>query len=226
MDIIHIEARYTDKVVLPESFIKKLPQNVILFTTVQFLNSFEDIKKQLESQGISVAVFQPRHTQHEGQILGCSTESISLPGDYVYIGDGLFHPKALLVRNQARVFTYNPKTGDEAVLNKSSVEGIMKKLKGAYSRFLMAKKVGVLITLKPGQMKPKLAQGLEEKYQDKQFYYLVDNTFSFPALQDFSGLEVFLNTMCERIGLDDMDVQNIPILNIEDLYDLEKGIFD
>jgi len=75
-------------------------------------------------------------------------------------------------------------------------------------------------------MKPKLAKDLEIKYPQKKFYYLVDNTFSFESLTDFRGLDVFLNTMCERIGLDDMDVQNIPIINIEDLFDIEKGVFD
>jgi diphthamide biosynthesis enzyme Dph1/Dph2-like protein len=226
MDIIHIEARYKDNIDLPKSFIEKLPKKVILFTTVQFMNSLNNIKEQLESNGIDVAMLRPRHTQYEGQILGCSTEQISLEGEYIYIGDGLFHPKALLIRNNTRVHTFNPKTGDERILDRNALKSIFTKLKVAYSRFITAERVGVLITLKPGQMKPKLAKDLEIKYPKKKFYYLVDNTFSFESLADFRGLDVFLNTMCERIGLDDMDVQNIPIINIEDLFDIEKGVFD
>ena len=226
MDIVHIEARYKDKVILPSDFIDKLPNKVILFTTVQYMNSFDSIKEQLETKGINVASVQPRHTRYEGQILGCSTETISLPGEYIYIGDGLFHPKALLLRNNSRVFTFNPKTGEKNILDKKALINIINKIKNSYTKFLMADKIGVLISLKPGQMKPKLASGLEKKYPDKKFYFLVDNTFNFSSLIDFRGIKVFLNTMCERIGLDDMDVQNIPILNVEDLNDLENGVFD
>ena len=227
MDIIHVEAHYKGDVVLPQDFIEKLPKEIVLFTTVQYIETIDSIKEQLTKHGIKVNLVRARHTCYDGQILGCSTQTIEYDKDFVYIGDGLFHPKALLIRNKNSIaFLFNPKTGYQIIYDDKTTETILKKLKGLYSKFLMSKKIGVLITLKPGQSKPFLAKFLETEYPEKQFYFFADHTYNFSSLVDFKGIDLFLNTMCERIGLDDMDVQDVPIFNIEDLKDMEKGVFD
>jgi diphthamide biosynthesis enzyme Dph1/Dph2-like protein len=227
MDIYHIEARYKDLIVLPEEFIKKLPKELVLFTTVQFLNSKDSITKQLNDAGIKTFFVKPRHTKYEGQILGCSTNKFdSKTKNYLYVGDGLFHPKALILRNDVKVYTFDPKTGEDGWLDKSSIETIKKKVKTNFLRFLTATNVGVLITLKPGQNKEYMTKKLEEQYPDKNFYYLVDHTINFQSLVDFPFIDMFLNTMCERIGSDDMDVQGINILNLEDMWDMRDGFWD
>lgn len=227
MDIYHVEARYKEQIILPKEFIATLPKEVVMFTTVQFLNSKEEITKQLNEEGIKNSVVRPRHTQYEGQILGCSTTKFETDAKaYLYIGDGLFHPKALVLRNDVKVFTYNPKTGESGWLDSSSVDSIRKKVKTNFMRFLTAKNVGVLITLKPGQNKEYLTKKLEEQYPEKNFYYFADHTISFQSLVDFPFIDMFLNTMCERIGSDDMDVQGIHVLNLEDLWDIREGAWD
>lgn len=227
MDFYHVEARYKEIVVLPDEFVAKLPKEVVLFTTVQFLNSKDALIKQLESAGIKVSGVRPRHTRYEGQILGCSTNKFDTNvKNYLYIGDGLFHPKALVLRNDVKVFMYDPKTGEDGWLDNSSIETIRKKIKTNFIRFLTAKNVGVVITLKPGQNKEYMTKNLEEQYPDKNFYYFVDHTINFQSLVDFPFIDIFLNTMCERIGSDDMDVQGIYMLNLEDLWDMREGLWD
>lgn len=227
MEIIHIEAKYNKEIVLPEDFIAKLPKEIIFFTTVQYLDSLEAMKKQLTDNNISVKLIKPRHTRYEGQILGCSTRTIKgYEGDFVFIGDGIFHPKALLLHNKGQVFAYDPKTNKQNTFSHEDSEKLRKKVKGAYAKFIMSKEVGVLITTKPGQYKEKIADKLIEKYPDKTFYFFLDNTHNFGGLQDFPFVNCFVNTMCERIGYDDMDVQGISIINVEDIYDLEDGFFD
>lgn len=227
MEIIHIEAKYKKEIILPEDFIAKLPKEIIFFTTVQYLDSLDKIKKQLTSAQIAVKLIQPRHTRYEGQILGCSTRTIKgFKGDFVYVGDGIFHPKALLIHNKGKVYAYDPKTEIQSSFSHSDADNLRKKIKGAYSKFLMSKNIGVLITTKPGQYKEKLSDKLIKKYPDKTFYFLLDNTHNFAGLKDFPFIESFVNTMCERIGYDDMDVQGISIINAEDIYDLEAGFFD
>ncbi len=226
MDIMHVEARYPEQFTLPKDFIEKLPSEVTVFTTVQFLDSLDAAAKQLEDAGLTVHLIKPRHCQHVGQILGCSTTNFEVKGDFVYLGDGLFHPKALVMRNKKTVYAFDPKTKNQSIVDVASIEPILKRLKASFTRFLMAKNVGVLITLKQGQQKEFLAKTLEKDYPDKNFYFFVDNTYDFQSLSNFPFIEVFLNTMCERIGLDDANVQDIPILNVEDLYDMQNGVFD
>ena len=227
MDIIHVEAKYNRQIVLPQEFIEKLPREVIFFTTVQYLDSLEPMRKQLSDSNIEVKLIQPRHTRYEGQILGCSTRTIKgFEGDFVFIGDGVFHPKALLLHNKGRVFAYDPKTDIQSQFTHEDSEVLRKKVKGAYAKFLMSPEVGILITTKPGQYKERIADKLVEKYPDKMFYFFIDNTHNFAGLKDFPFVDCFVNTMCERIGYDDMDVQGISIINAEDIYDLEDGLFD
>lgn len=227
MEIIHIEAKYNKEIVLPETFIAQLPKEITFFTTVQYLDSLDKMRDQLTAKGIKVNTVMPRHTRYEGQILGCSTRTIKgYEGDFVYIGDGIFHPKALLIHNKGQVFAYDPKTEIQSNLTHSDSDNLRRKIKGAYSKFLMSKNIGILITTKPGQYKEKLSDKLIAKYPDKTFYFLVDNTHNFGGLKDFPFVESFVNTMCERIGYDDMDVQGISIINAEDIYDLENGVFD
>ncbi len=44
MDLLHIEARYQETVELPKDFVDTLPEEVALFTTIQFLGSKEALK--------------------------------------------------------------------------------------------------------------------------------------------------------------------------------------
>lgn len=227
MDLLHIEGRYTKTFLLPEDFIAKLPRKVAIFTTIQFQNSLKPVKEQLKAAGILVETFRPRRTRHEGQILGCSTTKFETDADFLYVGDGLFHPKALLLRNpNKKVYSYNPKSGEEDILTPESTITIRKKIIGMYSKFLTSKNIGVLLSLKNGQNKAYLAKNLEEQYPDKTFYYFADNTYNFTSLQDFPFIDMYLNTMCERIGYDDMDVQGMIVMNLEDLWDIKEGIFD
>ncbi|MCA9478173.1 MAG: diphthamide synthesis protein [Nanoarchaeota archaeon] len=226
MDFLYVEAKYKDIIVLPEDFVAKLPKKVALFTTIQFSNSIPSLKKQLEDAGIEVELIRPRHTRGPGQILGCSTTGFVAESDFVYVGDGLFHPKALVLRNKKNVYTYDPKSGEQRVLDHTITATITKKLAGLYSKFLMGKNIGVLITLKPGQEKAYMTEKLQETYPDKNFYFFANHSYDFQALKDFPFVDLFLNTMCERIGYDDMDVQGVSIMNLEDLWDLRDGVFD
>ncbi len=225
MDILHVEAKYQRIIALPQEFIAKLPKTIALFTTVQFIDSLPIMQKQLSNAGKKVILQQPRHTQYKGQLLGCST-NLELHDDALYIGTGLFHPKALLLRNDISVYTYDPISGKDAVYTKEVAQSIRKKVLGAYAKFIASKHIGVLITLKPGQQKAYLAKNLEKDYPDKEFYYFVDNTFQLQELENFPFIDTYLNTMCERMGYDDMTVEGMSLLNIEDLEALRTDQFN
>jgi diphthamide biosynthesis enzyme Dph1/Dph2-like protein len=227
MDFLYVEARYKEAVTLPNWFIEKLPKKVALFTTIQFGNSRGPVKEQLEAAGITVEMVKPRHTRSEGQLLGCSTRFTDFDGDFVYVGDGNFHPKALIMRNKtSKVYCYDPKEDKDYMLDQEVSATITKKVKGLYAKFLMSKNIGVLITLKPGQRKDYMTKNLEEQYPDKNFYFFADHSYNFALLNDFPFVDMFLNTMCERIGYDDMDVQGVHLMNLEDLWDMRDGLFD
>jgi len=223
MKVVHIEARLKKIVELPKSFIDKLPEKVAIFTTIQFMNSLEPIMKQINDSGREALVFKTGHTRHHGQILGCNVQKAE---DYakedfdafVYVGDGLFHPKALLWKNEdMTVYAFDPFTEKEYIVDKEDMKKIIGKHKGALATFYASTKVGVLVTTKPGQMLLKRAQELKDEYPEKEFYYFIDNTIDFNSLEDFPFIDVWVNTACPRIGFDDSIKISKPIINMEEV---------
>jgi 2-(3-amino-3-carboxypropyl)histidine synthase len=228
MKIVHIPVTTTAKVTFPKPFLAKLPKTLGLFTTAQFTSTLPDMKKQLESVGKKVTLFQTRHTPIPGQLLGCNIQKFSGVQAYVYVGDGLFHPKALSLANKIPVFMYNPFNKKDALISQKDAEKDERRRYTCYALFQKAKNVGVFITVKPGQYGIELEKkhalhgidrylSLNKKYPDKNVYYLVGNTISLPDLVNYPFLDFVINTACPRIAEDDYSSCEKPILNLEDI---------
>ncbi|MGV8168854.1 MAG: diphthamide synthesis protein [Candidatus Nanoarchaeia archaeon] len=223
MKVVHVEARLKGKVLLPDAVIEKLPERLIVFTTIQLMSSLPGILKQLEDKGKKPFTVKTNHTRHDGQILGCNVEHYT---DYtnkefdafLYVGDGLFHPKALAWKNEGKkVFSYDPFIDKFFEIKPEDVEQIKRKHKAALSKFLVSKKIGVIITTKPGQYFLNKAQKLKTQYPEKEFFFFLDNTYDFNSLEDFPFVEVWVNTACPRIGFDDSIKISKPVINIDDV---------
>lgn len=222
MDVMFVEAKYTKKVELPKDLIERLPRELTLFTTIQFIDNLERIKQQLENHGKNVSIVKTRRTSRKGQILGCSTTT-TLETDALYIGDGEFHPKALLIRNDKKVYAYNPKTGTQRVFSQEDINTILKRLQGMYATFLSSSSIGILVSTKYGQNKQRLVSRLKKRFPEKRWYVFADDTFDPESLKDFPFVEMFVNTACERLGLDDMTEKELKVINAEDLLEMAEN---
>jgi len=85
-----------------EYFKEKNIKSVALFASVQFL-ALDTVKKQLADAGIAVKTTKAKRTHVEMQILGCDAYHDSFEENIIketdaalYVGDGMFHPLALL----------------------------------------------------------------------------------------------------------------------------------
>lgn len=213
-----IEVKYEKKVEIPKDVLDRLPKEIMLFLTAQLMDQKEDVIKQLQKAGKKVCLTKPRHTIHEGQILGCSTEKQEGDFDaFFYIGDGMFHPQALIIKNDKPVHVWDAINEKYKLLTKKDAEMTRNRINAAKTAFLMAKNIGVLVTTKPGQNKLVHFMNIRNNYADKRFYYLVNNNIEFDRLEDFPFIDCFVNTACERIATDDYDKFNRPVLNFEDL---------
>lgn len=218
MKVSFVKVNYEGTVKIPANVIEKLPKKVMLFLTAQLMHQKESIIEQLKKAGKKVVLEKPRHTREEGQILGCDTEPIE--GDFeafFYVGDGMFHPQALIIKNDKPVHVWDHANKKYLKLTNKDADMIRKKLGVAQTKFLMSKNIGVLITTKPGQNKLLQFMKIRTKYPDKEFYFLVNNNVDFKGLEDFPFVECFVNTACERIATDDYSKFHKSILNFEDL---------
>ena len=226
MQIEHVNANVLFKVVLPVDEIKTLLESkkaskVAFCTTTQFIPQLDAMLKQLEDNGIKTVIFKGRHTSSPGQVLGCDAPIIrnDEADSFLYVGDGFFHPNEMLLHNNKPVIAYDPFTKNIQALDPSDVDAIKKKKKGMLLKFLSSKSIGVIVSVKPGQNFYGASLRLEEKYPDKTFHYLIFNTIEFGQLENFSFVECFVNTACSRIGVDDLEMFQKPIVNLEDVLE-------
>ncbi len=200
-------------------------KTIAVLTTVQFINLRNFLVKKLQGfcniKDISMA-----HASTDNQLLGCSAFDSDKKKDidlYVYLGDGLFHPKSLILEGFAeQVICVSPFDGSVNILTKKNVQGILKKKKIGLTNFLTKKNIGIIVTTKPGQFNLKLAEKLKRSnyFKDKNFYIFMFDTVDFNSLDDFNFIECWVNTACPRIGLDDSIKISKPIINIKDVFDL------
>lgn len=219
MKLINIPFFYKRKIVIPKKLMYNLPLKVMLFTTAQYVNQISSIKNQLEQNGKIVLLKKLNHTNIKGQILGCNI--LEIKGDFeafLYIGEGKFHPKALTYVNKKDVFCFDPIALKYNTIKYDSQSTKIKNAKIA--KFLFSENIGVLFTVKPGQFKDFKLDILKKKFKDKKFYPLINDSYNFSELEDFRFIDCFVNTACPRIGVDDFDVIQKPIMNLFDIMDI------
>jgi len=236
---IFIPVRYAEKIVVPSNIINRLPNKIMIFGSVQFLEQLSYIAKQLESAGKTVLMIKSKNFLYDGmisekgQLLGCNAEcfddDISKNHDegfdaFFYVGDGVFHPKALLVNNRKDIYCYDPKIGKLEVLRKELHDDIQKRRKGSVLKFLSSNNIGVIITTKIGQCNSKRADSvvarIYKKWPDKNIYTFICDELNFQELENFNFIDIYINTACPRIGYEDTVRSPKPIINIEDVEGL------
>lgn len=252
MDHLFIEANYSKDVKLNDEALAlcKKFKSIALFSSVQFLKQLPIVKKQLLSLGIKVVSSKASRASAENQILGCNTYYSNLnlprkprPEAFLYIGDGMFHALALVLAQRdendfRQVIKFDPIEQKASLLDKEMCMAIFKKNRASLMKFLSAENIGVFITVKPGQQQLKKGRELMTKYAgingnqrgkqgrseypSKRFYFFVGNSMNFNQLEDFNFIDVWVNTACPRIGLDDVVKTDLPIVNIEDALNAEK----
>ena len=239
--IVLIPAKYTKKIVVPKNVIDKLPKRLMLFSSVQFLHQLPGIEKQLEENGKEILMVKSKNFLYDGiisekgQLLGCNAErfdskNVLTKGEdfdaFLYIGDGIFHPQALLVNNRKDIYCYDPKTNKINILKKEMYDDIQKKTKGRILKFLTSKNIGIIITTKRGQNSSKKAELLHdkilEKWSDRKVFMFICNEINFSELENFNFVDIYINTACSRIGHDDTIRSPKPIINMSDVLELLK----
>ena len=116
MKLTFLKAQYKSELHLPSDFkevINKLfpiskssSANFGVFSAVQFKEQKQEVEKILEDMGYTHETSQPFRTSIQGQILGCDSykDSLNLSLEeidaFIYVGDGYFHPNALLLAQE------------------------------------------------------------------------------------------------------------------------------
>lgn len=207
MKLLFIPVKYKSGISLKLS--KKFPKKIGLVSTVQFTDSLKNIKNQLEQQGKKVFVSKSPSLE-PGQVLGCNVNNATIIQDkveaFLYIGSGTFHPLAiaLALKKPKPIFIFNPETKKFGKLDEKLVEKTKARQKTAKIKLLSSKKVGILVSTKPGQERLKQALELKNKLEknSKNAYVFLFNDFDINQLENFPNIECWINSACHGLSLE------------------------
>jgi 2-(3-amino-3-carboxypropyl)histidine synthase len=239
VDPLFIDAKWTGDLSLSKEVLdyleEKKSKKIGLFSSVNFLHN-DAVKKQLEEKGMEILITKAKRTHKVGQILGCDSYHDSFEQDLIkeadtllYVGDGMFHPEALLFAQMYSkeikpVICWDPVNKKMIVIDSKNIEKRKNAIKANLMKYMMAKSIGIMVTVKPGQQFIAKAQFLKEKLKEKnkKAYIFVDDTFDYRRMEDYPFVEVWVNTACPRIGQDDVRVAPKPLININEALNPES----
>ena len=199
--------------VLPELKFKR----VGLLTTVQHIAHLQDVAKLLRSSGIKPFVGRPGpRAKYPGQLLGCDfgcARSVAARVDgFLYIGTGEFHPLGAALASGKQVLAVNPISEGFKTLA-PNIDAFLRRRKAMIARAAAGERFGVIVSIKPGQARFKLAAELSRdlKRAGKVAHVLAVDEVRPEELGDF-GLDGFICAACPRIPIDDAERFERPIL--------------
>ncbi|MFA6489078.1 MAG: diphthamide biosynthesis enzyme Dph2 [Candidatus Micrarchaeia archaeon] len=194
-------------------------KSVALTFPVQHLENSKRVKKELEALGFTVVLgMGGKHIRHAGQVLGCDSESVANAGSVdavVYFGGGKFHPTG--IPSGKPIICADPHLGDAYDIT-GEILRVEKKRKGSLLAASQAKKFGILVSTKNGQINmtgARLAKKLLEK-KGRKAMLLVANELAPISLANFMTFDAYINTACPRIN-DDTEAYGKPIVNVADM---------
>lgn len=221
------EVKLTNKL---KNYLKKEKiKSLDLFASVQF-SDLENFIKELKNMKIKVNLTKAKRTDKPLQILGCDCYPNSFKDNIksdiiLYVGDGLFHPKALILAAKNPITIFDPISDNVKVLTKKDMQKELMIKKRNLMKYLNSEKIGILVTIKPGQQYFSAAKKLKEKLEKdgKKAYIFIDDNLDPRNYENYPFIDCWINTACPRIGTD--DIVNIPqaMINLRDAINLKKA---
>jgi 2-(3-amino-3-carboxypropyl)histidine synthase len=193
-----------------DSLASKLPAKIGLISSIQYLHMLNSLSFELKKRGKKVFV--------AGQVLGCNAiEAEKIKGKvdaFLLLTSGKFHALPIALKTGKKVYVWHPNAVLEAI-DEGEIQNLKGKRKSALIKFLSANKIGILVSLKPGQERLneafKLKRDLEKK--GKSAYILIADTINLQELENFS-VESWVNTACPGIALHSANIINIDEINV------------
>lgn len=190
-----------------------------LVTTAQHLHTLDSVNSLLQKHGLEPFIGDgDERISMKGQILGCNfsagTKIAEHVDCYLFIGSGMFHPVGLSMSTRKPVIAADPYTNS---VMKQEIEdmknNMLRQRYGAILACRNARKFGILIGLKRGQQRIKLAHELQKMLDSvgKQSLLITQSEFSPLALQGLD-LDCYISTACPRIAIDDYLQYKKPIV--------------
>lgn len=218
---IYLEARYADPTPIQGIVGKIIAQldglkRVGIGASVQWLDFVQYLCNVLEENGVETFTAKPNmFSLYEAQVLGCDVSSLKkieeVVDGFVVLGS-VFHGLGMAISSTKPVVAADPHS--QQVKNLSTFrEKILKTRFAQITAFKNASKVGVVVSVKPGQKRIALAKRLNTLLNEKgkQSYLLSADEVTTSTVSE-NRFDAFVNTACPRLSIEDQSVFSKPLL--------------
>ncbi len=192
MKVLFINTEIKKSFKIKDKELEKLPKNIFLVYSIQYKKSAKNIKKKLKNQGKNIRGFK--------QVLGCSELNTKFP--ILLIGSGSFHALNLLLQDNE---VYILEQGKIRKIPRKDIKKLKNRRKAALTKFLSAKKIGIIVSYKPGQENFSFAKLIKEKlqkeYKDKKFRIFIADNIYLQELDNYN-IDSWINTSCPSLTYD------------------------
>jgi len=217
----YLECRYRNPLSLFKALEDILPRlrdfrRIGIGVTIQWQDFLEELRERIQKIGLEVLVGSPDPPlRYDGQILGCSYNTlfkISDRADCFLIIGSKFHGLGLALQTEKKVYVIDPEIGRAEDLVQEA-EKLLKMRYAYIERFRESRRIGVVVSIKPGQYRLGLALKLKKILREsgkRAEILLMDDILPDQLME--SAFDAFVNTACPRISIEDQYKINKPIL--------------
>lgn len=203
-----------------------------LAALIQHWKLLEDVKKILEEAGKKVLVGPPQgRLKRPGQVIGCdysTAKEVSKDVEgFILLSGGIMHAVGLRLEVKKPVVVSDPFSG-----RVFDIEPYVKKMLSIrtlkISEASLAKTFGVVVGLKRGQYRPKLADNIASKLTEagRKVFFIASREIRPDLEVNFSEIEAFVITACPLIPLFDYEAYRKPILTPSEAELVIKGVWN
>ena len=221
---LYLEARAT--LTVDAAVISAMPllsgfSRIGLATTVQHVQTLDVVREILVRAGKTVEVGDARRLAYPGQVIGCDFSNVkSVAADvdvFLFIGGGKFHALGVALATSKPTIIADP-YGGMAYSVTEEVKKILKQRYASIEEASRAKTFGILVSLKPGQQHLDEALEIKESVEKmgKNACLFAVRELQPEVLAEFPSVDVYVNTACPRISLDDASKFKKPVLTIQE----------
>jgi 2-(3-amino-3-carboxypropyl)histidine synthase len=196
-----------------KKFVKKFPKikKICLIASVQYIDFLKEFKRCLNKNAKKVFIGKGGLTIYPGQIIGCDVSAgkkfEKRVDAFLLLGSGRFHALQLALCTKKPIFTWH--CNGVCQIDEQEVEKLMNRRKAAVTKFLAAKEIGIIVSIKSGQTRLKEAIMLKNKLEKagKEAFLFIADTIDIDELENFS-CQAWLNTACPAMVFDSTKLVN------------------
>jgi len=197
-------------------------KNIGLATTVQHLHRLPEATNILEAMGFKVHVPARGPWSHEtGQVLGCDyfgLKKIQAQVDSYLVIGSFFHGLGAALSVEKPTILADPYDGSVKVLDNDRDQMIRQRY-AMVAKARNAKNFGIIVSTKPGQCNPNVALTIRNQIENagRKAVVLYADEIVPQKLLDFTDIDVFVDTACPRLALDDPERFPRPIITRDEI---------